>query len=556
MTAADAAALRPLGLWIRMLWDIALPVLPLRAEDPDGGVGPGGWPCLRPEGLWLPAAPTPLTGSARLLWQQAAVSHAAAHRVFSRASFERAGTAPITQAITGVLEDARAEALAARELPGLARLWASQHAATPDLGDGFEALLLRLARALADAGYGDPHPWIHKARRCFWRDAAQQVLAQPDPRAMHRLASELGHDLGQMRTAFNPRSYRPGPDYRDDNRWLWREAGEPQAERQRLSPVPSATDAQGVRAMAPAGPGMQDELHRHPEWDARIGLVRRDWCSVWLMAPQRLVSPAGSATGQVAGGVDTALLRRLRRALEGPAPRWQPAASGDELAMGEAVRAIVARRVGRPWDPSRTWLRRMRAPVRAAVLLLVDTSASSASLVPGAGIALAIQKRQAVALAQALTAVGWRVAVQGFDSDGRHRVAVRRVLDFGEAWDARSAARLDALAAARSTRLGAVLRQGLAQLRAQPVDRRWMLVLGDAEPHDIDTLDDRHLVADAQHALRRARAAGLGVACLVPRREDVAGASRVFGERHVAAAGSEADLPRALGRLVPGLQSL
>ncbi|MFT4266086.1 MAG: hypothetical protein QM586_02495, partial [Xenophilus sp.] len=247
---------RSLAPWLRMLWNIAPPLFAL----PPGEDGEAPAPHLSPAGMHLPPMPAAA---------QAAAAHMAAHLVFSRAVFDREGTAPLTQAITGVLEDARAEALAARELPGLRRLWTARHTAEPAHGGDFETLLLRLARALIDPAYADPHPWVRKGRALFWRDAAQQVLAEADPRAMRRLASVLGHDLGQMRMAFNPRLYRPGPAYRDDNRWLWR-SEEIRASAPRpvqAPPVPSAEEPLAVRRAL-------------PEWDHRIARLRRDWCTV------------------------------------------------------------------------------------------------------------------------------------------------------------------------------------------------------------------------------------------------------------------------------------
>ncbi len=72
--------------------------------------------------------------------------------------------APITQALLGLLEDARIEALACRELPGLRRLWSAWHTVTPADGSDFETLMLLLARALIDPAYDDPHPWVRKGR--------------------------------------------------------------------------------------------------------------------------------------------------------------------------------------------------------------------------------------------------------------------------------------------------------------------------------------------------------------------------------------------------------
>jgi hypothetical protein len=107
--------------WLRLLWDAA-PPLHLDSLHSDG-------PFIADGGIHLPAQP---------LWQQhcAAAAHAAAHLVYSPRSFEADGLVPTARALLALLEDARVEALAMRELPGLARLWRPLHLATPDSGNG------------------------------------------------------------------------------------------------------------------------------------------------------------------------------------------------------------------------------------------------------------------------------------------------------------------------------------------------------------------------------------------------------------------------------------
>ena len=492
-----------IGPWLRLLWNVAPPLLQVHSPGSEGVA-----PWLSPAGLHLPAPPAGLDEDAGARWLRAASAHAAAHLAFSRNVFVREGVPAITWALTGLLEDARAEALAARELPGLARLWAAQHSATPADGDGFESLLARLARALADPAYDDPHPWVRKGRAMFWRDAAQQVLAQPDARAMRALASRLGHDIGQMRMGINARTYRPAPSYRDDNRWLWHAQGH-----QAARPMPAAEPA-SPRGSDEAVQRAVEQLHWHyPEWDARAAVWRRDWCTV-------------SEEAAVAGNVQeaahrpapsTQLAPAIVRAIRFEDSRQPSATPGDELHLDGAVRWAGARRGRVPEPGARPYLRRALAPRSTAALLLVDASASSADASSDGGpSALSRQCAQAAALAQAMQRAGWRVAIRAFHSDGRHQVQVRRVLDFGEPWGDTAAARLASLRAGFSTRLGAVLRHATRTLLAQTADVRWTWVIGDGEPHDIDVPDPRLLVTDARVAVAQARRARISVMCLHP----------------------------------------
>ena len=226
----------PLGAWLRLLWNVTPPLLHLPAGTEERQT-----PFLADGGLHLPLPSDGASEDDARRWYSAATSHAAAHLVFSRRVFVREGTAPITQALLGLLEDARVEALACRELPGLRRLWAPLHTATPQDGDDFETLMLRLARVLVDPG----------------------------------------NDIGQMRMGFNARMYRPGPSYRDDNRWLWQgHAGE---QPEQSKPVPVAARLQEGSADATPPAPVQ---WRYPEWDRRIGKLRMDWCVVHERHPQ------------------------------------------------------------------------------------------------------------------------------------------------------------------------------------------------------------------------------------------------------------------------------
>ena len=64
------------------------------------------------------------------------------------------------------MEDARVEALAMLRFPGLRRLWAPFNMARPEGGTA-PSLMARMARALFEPGFHDPHGFVVKARRLF-----------------------------------------------------------------------------------------------------------------------------------------------------------------------------------------------------------------------------------------------------------------------------------------------------------------------------------------------------------------------------------------------------
>lgn len=529
--AAQLAAFRlPLGAWLRLLWNVAPPLLHVD----------GGEPFLAEGGVHLPPAPEGLSEAGIGHWYSAAAAHAAAHIVFSRRVFVREGTAPVTQALLGLLEDARVEALACRELPGLRRLWAPLHTAAPADGDDFETLMLRLARGLIDPAYDDPHPWVRKGRARFYLDGGGEVLAQAQPAALRGLASALGHDIGQMRMAFNARMYRPGPSYRDDNRWLWQGGtGERAGQAQ---PVPAAARlSEGPSDATPPAPVQW----RYPEWDRLIGRLRADWCTVHER------HPSGIAL-RVPAVVDAGTQRRLTLLLQKAALRARHLRrrerDGDEIELDEAVRAVLALRSDSTGEP-RVYRRVLPAPERCALLLLIDSSASSAQ--PHAGSTqLATQQSAAALLARAVAAAGWSLAIQGFNSDGRQGVNHWRVKDFGEPWGEVTAARLAGLQSGLSTRLGTALRHATRTLTAQPATQRIVLVMSDGEPHDVDIHDPQYLVEDARHAVQTARLVGVRCFSLLLDANGAAASQRIFGTGQTALLSEVTRLPFALAHLL------
>jgi len=197
---SDTAQAQPLAHWLHLLWGIT-PTLHIDSASEQ--------PWLVGDQVHLPA---------RAHWQQhcAAAAHAAAHLVYSPPAFDSTGLTPFNRELLALLEDARVEALAIRELPGLARLWTPQHAATPT------SWMQRLARALADPDYHDPHPWIVEARRCVFLDPAQTLLALRTPADLHDAALHLAHSGSPGGRAGSPVPIGDAAlAYRDDHRWMW-----------------------------------------------------------------------------------------------------------------------------------------------------------------------------------------------------------------------------------------------------------------------------------------------------------------------------------------------
>src|SRR5581483_600889 len=98
---------------------------------------------------------------------RASVAHAAAHLAYSRSKFPLQSLRPIQVALVSLIEDARVERLAIRDMPGLQRVWQPYHVAMPTFAVSAVSLMARLARALLDEDYVDDNPVVLKGRRMF-----------------------------------------------------------------------------------------------------------------------------------------------------------------------------------------------------------------------------------------------------------------------------------------------------------------------------------------------------------------------------------------------------
>ncbi|NUZ06271.1 nitric oxide reductase activation protein NorD [Piscinibacter koreensis] len=501
--------------------------------------------------LHLPPAP-PCDGAQAWAWYRAAAAHGAAHRTYSPPHFDAQGLRPIARAVLGLLEDARVEALACHELPGLRALWARWHVATPDDGDGFETLLLRLARRLI-GGPPDPHPWVEKGRRLLFGDAGGASLPVLRVEDLRAAATRLGNDIGQMRLGFNPRLYVPGPSYRDDHRWMWPSGADP-------APTAVAEDTEPAATRKPSQPAGEATVeassaeHRYPEWDRAIGRHRAAWCSVREVDADHAGSPTADAAAE-SGEPDTsaleaALRRALRHGWAAPARNRQSAADGDHLDLDALIRTAIARRTGGALD-ARIYRQPQRRPRHGRAVMLIDRSRSSAE--PWAATTLtrlAAAGTIAALLARQLPSVGIDCAIVGFSSNGRHDVRLQFVKDFGAPVDADAIAALRRLRSSGSTRVGAVIRHAAARLAGCGAAQRGDIVLiTDGEPHDIDVHDSRYLPEDARQAVLQARRRGIRVSCLVLDRSTAALVRGMVGAPRTAVLGALEDLPSGVRRL-------
>ena len=150
---------------------------------------------------------------------RAAAAHAAAHIMYTREPFSPKSLDKHQVALISAIEDARVETLAIRCFPGLRRLWAKQHTATPADHKNAGDYLKRLARALLDEHYADDDTWIAEGRALF-------AAADPeDQRIARSIGLKLSDSFRRMRVSLNLEA--EAIPYRDDNRLTWKRRGKP-----------------------------------------------------------------------------------------------------------------------------------------------------------------------------------------------------------------------------------------------------------------------------------------------------------------------------------------
>jgi len=484
------------------------------------------------------------------LWL-ATAAHAAAHLRFGGERQSRKGLKPVQQALLGVLEDARVEWLALQELPGLRAVWWAFHTDAAALrGAGFEDLLARLSASLLDPSHEDPHAWVARVRRLFFKPDGH-TLALRTPEQVREAASLLGNDIGQMRLPFNARTYSVQARYRDDNTHLWW----PDAS---LPPSDTTLQADAAPPIEDAPAASPEPAHTEPdavhaEWDHRIGRYRPRWCSVYGGA-----TPAGPPAW--APGALAQAQRLMVKRLAGLGGPWRHGSGrsteGDELHHAALMDNALDRRALRTPDP-RIHRRPWRPPPPLAVLLLLDASASTARADgregKGEGELLASMQRSAATASLALQRLGHRSGLWAFSSQGRHRIDMPCL----KHWDEQLPA-LSRLRGGGSTRLGAALRHAvhLCELdaRQHPGWQHVVVVLTDGELHDIDVHDPGYLTADLQRAAREARSLGVAVRALVFEPGDARTLENTLGRRNVKCCTTTAGLPRALTGLLATAQ--
>jgi hypothetical protein len=456
---------------------------------------------------------------------RATLAHMVGHRRYSQAQIAD-NWSPFQRMAVEFFEDCRIEILLMREYPGLRRIFLALHprpvenACNPETTSCLRHRLAMLSRALLDPAHG-------------YNDAVlQEFVAR-----FHALLSQgesSTADIASLALSYVARTRRQSDqfaniyfddtvvDYRDDNRQLWKfieEGDEEEAfdEKRKLEP------GEELKGLPP---------RHYPEWDYASQTYRPDWVSLY----ERLHPNGNSSDIDRLLAKHEALAKRLQRMLDLLKPqdkvrvRYQE--EGSELDLDVAIRSLIDFKGGASPDP-RINMNHRTSGRDIAVSLLLDLSASLNEKAAGSEQTILELSQEAVSLlAWAIEKLGDPFAIAGFHSNPRHDVRYLHIKGYGEHWNDEVKARLAAMDAGWSTRMGAALRHAGHYLGARRADKKLLLVLTDGQPADVDTPDEKLLIEDARQAVKELDRDGIFTYCisLDPKADDYV--SDIFGRQY------------------------
>jgi len=518
---------------------------------------------------------------------RATAAHAAAHLVYTTRPLSMEQLNPAQMFIIGLFEDARVEALAVREFPGMRQMWSAFHAKVREVSCPTEpvvGLLERLAYALLDEDYHDDDGLIQDMVAAF----RVEFDKRPDD-------NQLSWDLGI--TLYNRLGERGGiPSlrvlesmaipYRDDNRYLWasdeiawHEAEyipAPKQVRKYVSALEMANevdcelagddaqeiwvlntpfylDQEGCTINELEGKEPVSEPYHYQEWDYSVQLHRPNWATV-LEKRQKKGDPED---------IDRILVEnkpvasRLRHIIDAMQPegvqRIRRQEDGEEIDLNAAIRAMIDIRMGQMPDP-RINIRIERKVRDLALVVLLDLSESTNEKLGDSEKPVIQLAREATSLLSwAIDRVGDPFAIHGFASDGRHDVEYYRFKDFQDGYTDEVKAKLAGMQGGLSTRMGAALRHAATFLWKQPEQKKLILLVSDGEPADIDVRDPQYLRHDTKKAVEELATRGVRTFCLTldPNADDYV--SRIFGPKGYMVVDHVNRLPERLPMLYAGL---
>ncbi len=455
---------------------------------------------------------------------RAVLAHIVGHRRWSEAQVAD-NWSPFQRMAVEFFEDCRIETLLIREYPGLRQLFLALHpkpletACDPETTSCLRHRMAMLSRALLDPDHGYADAALNDFVSRF-----HAVMAEGESSTKEIAALALSYVAKTRRQSDQfARVHFDDTvvDYRDDNRQLWKfiEAGDEEEafdEKRKIEP------GEAIRGLPP---------RHYPEWDYSSQTYRPDWASVY----EALHASGNPAVIDTLLAKHAALAKRLKKMLDLLKPRdkvrirYQE--EGSELDLDVAIRSLIDFKGGATPDP-RINMSHKTSGRDIAVMLLLDLSESLNEKAAGSGQTILELSQEAVSLlAWSIEKLGDPFAIAGFHSNTRHDVRYLHIKGYGEHFNDDVKARLAAMEAGYSTRMGAAMRHAAHTLGARSADKKLMLILTDGRPSDVDAHDERLLIEDARQAVKELDRENIFTYCisLDPRADEYVG--DIFGRQ-------------------------
>jgi len=458
-------------------------------------------------GMRIPDVYDDINGVSGINRYRITLAHMAGHKRWTTRQVAD-NLSPFQRIAVETFEDSRVEYLILKEYPGLRKYFLALHP-KPIEGDCdnekescVRHRLAMLSRAILDKNHGYQNPFILEYIEQFFdilkesHSSTKEMLNLAISfTAKTRLQSDLLPSVRFENTEI---------DYRDDNRHMWifiEENDEAEDD---------TSEPQSQETIEPEG---LPPRHYH-EWDYHTTSFKPDWVTLY----ESLHAPGNAADIDKILEKHAALANYLKRILDLLKPqhyvriRYQE--EGSELDLDVAIRSIIDFKSGTQPDP-RINMSHKHDGRDIAVLLLMDLSASLHEIPEGSTQSILELSREAVTLlGWSIEQLGDKFAIAGFHSDTRHNVRYHHIKGFTEHWDDSVKARLAAIEAGFSTRMGAAVRHASHYLESQKADKKLLFLLTDGEPADIDVTDDRLLIEDTHKAVEELSSKGIYTHCI------------------------------------------
>lgn len=282
-----------------------------------------------------------------------------------------------------------------------------------------------------------------------------------------------------------------------------------------------------------------------PEWDWKRQRLQPDHCRVVSLLTED-ASPCDLPAHL------SRLAKRLRHQFQALAParvwhRGQP--DGPEIDIDAYLRFAADRAAGNGIAADGLYKEFRTGDRDLACLLLADLSLSTDTWIDDFHRVIDVIRDSLYLFGESLAATGDRFGIYGFSSRRRDPVRVHTLKAFDEPYGSLVRGRIQAIRPGYYTRMGAALRHGTELLKAQPANRRLLLLLSDGKPNDIDKYEGRYGIEDTRHAVLAARRLGLQPFCVTIDERGNDYLPHLFGSDGYVVIRKPSELPRRLPAL-------